>query len=58
MSADNEAEKMVAAGWELVNESGGKLWELTRGHRYDYIIVDVCVASDRKSLWIKTRSRQ
>lgn len=45
---------MPKHGWEKVGEGGGNLWELNRGCRIGHKIVDVRIAADGVSLWIKT----
>lgn len=53
--ADRQARReLELAGYEEVGESGGKLWELTRGSRFRHRIVDVKIDAGGKSLWIKT----
>lgn len=48
-----ENRDMPEQGWEKVGENGGKLWELTRGGRWRQRIVDVRIAADGKSLWVR-----
>lgn len=45
---------LIREGYEEVGESGGKLWELHRGCRWDHVITDVVIAPNGKSLFIKT----
>ena len=47
-----ERRKLLAAGYEEVGEGGGKLWELERGWRYGYRIVDVKIAPEGRSLFV------
>ena len=47
------ARDLLGKGWEEVGEGGGKLWELYRGYRTDYRIVDVKIAPGGKSLFVK-----
>lgn len=49
-----ELRDMPRHGWELVSESGGRLWELHRGYRLRHVITDVRIAATGKDLWIKT----
>lgn len=53
LQARREERRMIAAGYERVGETGGKLWELHRGARWQAVITDVMVAADGKSLWVK-----
>jgi hypothetical protein len=48
-----EERDMQRDGWERVGEGGGRLWELTRGFRWNHEIKDVCIAADKRSLWVK-----
>ena len=54
LACRRDARDMEADGWERVGEGGGKLWELHRGGRVGHHIVDVRIAADGKSLWVKT----
>jgi hypothetical protein len=46
-----ESRDMQKAGYELVGEGGGLLWQLYRGWRTRHRIVDVKIARDGRSLW-------
>lgn len=48
-----ENRDMPKDGWEKVGENGSKLWELYRGSRQRQRIVDVRIAADGKSLWVR-----
>lgn len=45
---------MRAAGWEYIDERGGRLWQLHRGFRIGHRITDVRISADGLGLWIKT----
>lgn len=49
-----ERRRLEAEGFEEVGERGGNLWQLHRGSRQDHVIVDVRIAPEGKSLFIKT----
>lgn len=44
---------LTAAGYEEVDDSGGRLWELNRGHRWGHRIVDVVIGHSGKNLFVK-----
>jgi hypothetical protein len=48
---------MERAGWEYVGEGGGKLWELERGYRIGYQIVDVRIAATGRGLWVRIEDK-
>lgn len=48
-----ETRAMDKAGWEYLGEGGGRIWELTRGWRWDHHIVAAKVALDGKGVWVK-----
>ncbi len=48
-----EERDMLEAGWERVGDNGGKLWELNRGARIGQKILEVKVAVDGVSLWVR-----
>lgn len=48
-----ENRAMKTAGYERVDDRGGKLWELHRGGRWREVIKDVVIAVDGKSLWVR-----
>lgn len=45
--------KMTALGYEEVGEGGGKLWEIRRGRRVGWRIVDAVVAPHGLSVYVK-----
>jgi len=47
-----EGRDMSAADWEYVSEGGGKLWELHRGGRMGYRIVDAKVSCNGLGVWV------
>lgn len=49
-----ERRGLELAGYEEIGERGGKLWELHRGKRIGYVITDVKIAPEGRSLFIKT----
>ena len=51
--ARRETRRLLAAGYEHVGESGGRLWELYRGDRVGQRITDVVIAPDGISLFVK-----
>ena len=48
-----EHREMLRAGWEYVGERGGDLWELYRGKRVGYKIIDAKAAIDGLGIWVK-----
>ncbi|GLR46062.1 hypothetical protein GCM10007880_65800 [Mesorhizobium amorphae] len=44
---------LIAKGYEEIDESGGKLWELHRGARVGHRIVDAVIAADGRSVYVK-----
>jgi len=42
-------------GFEEVNESGGKLWQLKRGARQNQKIIDVRISPDGKSVFVRIK---
>lgn len=48
---------MRAGGWEFIDESGGKLWELQRGWRIDHVITDTKISATGKEIWVKIEKR-
>ena len=52
LAARRERRDMEKAGYELVGEGGGALWELHRGWRTRQRIVDVKIAYGGKELWV------
>ncbi len=48
-----ELRDLPKEGWEPVDESGGRLWEIARGYRYDRTITDVRISASGKFLWVK-----
>jgi hypothetical protein len=46
--------QLAELGYEEVGERGGKLWELHRGFRQDHKIIDVVVAPEGRTIFIKT----
>jgi hypothetical protein len=46
--------RLIAAGFEEIDERGGKLWQLHRGARYDHVITEAVIAPGGKTLFIKT----
>lgn len=57
LAGRRERRDMEKAGWERVGEGGGKLWELNRGGRIGQRIVDVKIALDGTSLWVRVAKR-
>lgn len=53
LAVRREKRAMLAAGWELVHEGGGNLWELERGGRWRHRITEVRIAHNGKALWVK-----
>lgn len=49
---------MLADGWELVGEGGGKLGELYRGARTRHRITDCRIAACGRAIWIKTEEKR
>jgi hypothetical protein len=47
--------ELLALGWDHVPDP---VWEIDRGGRWDEIIVDVKIATDGKSLYVKTAPRE
>jgi hypothetical protein len=48
-----ERRDMLKAGWEWVSEGGGALWELHRGFRIGYRIVEAKVGRSGLGVWVK-----
>ena len=55
LKARRESRDMRRDGWERVDESGGRLWELNRGSRIGQRIQQVRIAYDGVSLWVKVQ---
>ena len=53
LESRRQRRRLLAHGYEEVGESGGRLWELQRGHRTAQKICDVVIAADGKSLFVK-----
>ncbi len=48
-----QRERLFALGYEEVDDSGGRLWQLNRGGRFDHRITDVVIAVSGKSLFVR-----
>lgn len=53
LAARREIRDMERAGYERLGEGGGKIWELVRGGRIGHEIIDVKIAYDKTSVWVK-----
>lgn len=49
-----EHRDLTKGGWEHVDERGGRLWELHRGGRLGWRIVECKISADGRTLWVKT----
>ncbi len=48
---------LLARGFEEVTDSGGKMWEMDRGARMHHRIVDVVIAPECKTIFIRTEPK-
>lgn len=53
LAARRETRDLQRAGWEKVDDRGGRLWELDRGGRYMQVIKDVRISVTGKWLWVR-----
>lgn len=58
LACRREDRDMTRDGWERVDESGGMLWQITRGSRWTQRIVDVRIARSGYFLWVKIADSQ
>jgi hypothetical protein len=55
LACRRQRRELIAAGWDHVSDP---VWEIDRGGRWDEVIIDVKIATDGKSLYVKTAKRQ
>lgn len=53
LAVRREHRDMPKAGWEYVSEGGGKLWELHRGYRIGYRIVEAKISHNGLGVWVR-----